>query len=81
MQEIRKRCYTWLLTIGMPFSRIICSLSVSKFVRATVFILPSEFSEQKRASCKNSFRLKSRKSIEDACTSELCYLAQVLELS
>lgn len=32
---------TWLLTTGISFSRIICSLSVSKFVKATVLILPA----------------------------------------
>lgn len=32
--------FTWLLTTGTSFSRIICNLSVSKFVRATVLILP-----------------------------------------
>jgi hypothetical protein len=45
MHQVLKQWCTWLLTIGIPFSRIICNLSVSKFVRATVFILPSEFSE------------------------------------
>jgi hypothetical protein len=30
----------WLLTIGMPFSSMICSLLVSKLVNARVLILP-----------------------------------------
>lgn len=56
--------YTWLLTTGIPFSRIICSLSVSKFVRATVFILPTEFLEQK-GMMSNSFILKRQESLKD----------------
>ena len=39
-REIKAFEFTWLLTTGISFSRIICNLSVSKFVRATVLILP-----------------------------------------
>jgi hypothetical protein len=36
----------WLLTIGMPFSSMICSLLVSKLVNARVLILPVQHSIQ-----------------------------------
>lgn len=39
--------FTWLLTTGIPFSRIVCNLSVSKLVKATVFILPAYLSMSK----------------------------------
>ena len=40
--EKARKSLTWLLTTGIPFSRIFWSLTVSKLVKATVFILPTQ---------------------------------------